>query len=99
MNAQGVPFSGKDYKDDWKHIDEVLDIDYYFNAPNVSRHAILLRMLLVTFTRDEKIWLKSLAPGTIRTWDNLREEFIEQFRPPSKISKLKKKIETSNKKS
>lgn len=72
-----IPFSGKDYEDAFRHIDEVLDISNYFDVPNVSRDVLLLRMLLVTFTGDAKIWLKSLAPGTIRTWANLCEAFIK----------------------
>ena len=32
------------------------------------------------------------SPGSITTWENLRDDFIEQFSPHSKISKLKKKI-------
>lgn len=74
--VKDIPFSEKDYEDAFKHIDEVLDIENYFNARNVSIEAILLRTLPVTFTGDAKIWLKSLVPGTIRTWTNLREAFI-----------------------
>lgn len=39
-----------------------------------------------------KHWIKSLPPGTITTWDQLKRKFIEQFRPPSKTAKLKIKI-------
>lgn len=49
-----IPFSGKDYEVDFKHIVEVLDIANYFNIPNVLRDAVLLRMLLVTLTGDGK---------------------------------------------
>lgn len=36
--------------------------------------------------------MKSLEPGTITTWTNLHNSFIEQFIRPSKIDKLKKKV-------
>lgn len=51
-----IPFHRKDYEDAFKHIGEGLDIANYFNVPNVSRDVMLLRMLLVTFTRDAKLW-------------------------------------------
>lgn len=79
-----IPFSEKDYEDAFNHIEEIKDIANYFNVPGVSREAVSLRMLPVTFTGDAKIWLKSLAPGAITTWKNLHESFIEQFSPPSK---------------
>lgn len=47
----------------------------------------------MTFIGQAKIWLKSLAPGAITTWRNLRNALIDQSIPPSKIAKLKKKIE------
>lgn len=87
-----IPFFGKDYEDEFNHIDEVKDNSNYFNVPHVSREIVLLRMLPVTLIGDAKRWLKSLAPGTITTWTNLRKVFIEQYPRPSKISKLNKKI-------
>ncbi|XP_052624758.1 uncharacterized protein LOC128132285 [Lactuca sativa] len=87
-----IPFTGKDHEDAYKHLDEVNDVGDYFNVPNVPRETQLLRMLLVTLKGAGKDWLKSLPPGTITTWAQLKEEFIDQFCPPSKISKLKKAI-------
>lgn len=61
-----------DHEDAYKHIDEVLDIENYFNGPNVSHSSMLFRMLLVAFKGVEKDWLKSLAAGAIWTWANHR---------------------------
>ncbi|XP_023771140.1 uncharacterized protein LOC111919779 [Lactuca sativa] len=69
-----------------------MDIADYFHMPNVPRDTVLLRMLPVTFKRSTKEWLKSLPPGSIITWQKMREEFIDQFCPHSKIAKLKKAI-------
>ncbi|XP_023728212.1 uncharacterized protein LOC111875917 [Lactuca sativa] len=49
-------------------------------------------MLLVTFKRATKDWLKALPSGTIITCAQLCDKFLEQFCPHSKISKLKKAI-------
>ncbi|XP_052624901.1 uncharacterized protein LOC128132394 [Lactuca sativa] len=87
-----IPFTGKDHEDAYKHLDEVNDVADYFNVPNVPRETQLLHMLPVTLKGAAKDWLKSLPPRSITTWAQLKEEFIDQFCPPSKISKLKKAI-------
>ncbi|XP_023762711.1 uncharacterized protein LOC111911152 [Lactuca sativa] len=87
-----IPFYGKDHEDASKHLDEVNDIADYFNTPNIPRETTWLRMLLVTFKGAAKDWLKALPFGTITTWAQLREKFLDQFCLPSKISKLKKAI-------
>ena len=53
---------------------------------------MLLRMLPVTFKEAARDWLKALPPGAITSWAQMHEQFLEQFCPPSKISKLKKAI-------
>ncbi|NWD34202.1 retrotransposon gag domain-containing protein, partial [Pseudomonas reactans] len=40
-----------------------------------------------------KKWLKRLPPGSITTWDGLKYDFIEEYTPPSKINKMKAKIQ------
>lgn len=86
-----IPFSGKEHEDAYKHLDEANDIADYFNIPNVSREMVLLRMISVTFKGPAKDWLKALPPGAITTWAQMCEGFLEQFCPPSKVAKLKKK--------
>lgn len=85
-------FYEKDNKDAYQPIDEVLESVDYFNAPGVIKDAIILRILPITFKDAARSWLKSLLLGTITTWNNLKEQFIQQCNPPSKIAKLKMKI-------
>lgn len=87
-----IPFYGKDHEDAFKHLDEVNDIVDYFNVPNVNRDIVLLRMLPVTFKGAAKDWIKALPPDPITTWAQMREQFLDQLCPPSKIAKLKKEI-------
>ncbi|XP_023764839.2 uncharacterized protein LOC111913346 [Lactuca sativa] len=49
-------------------------------------------MLPVAFKGATKDWLKALPPGAVTTWARMRELFLEQFCPPSKVAKLKKVI-------
>nr|KAJ0205103.1 hypothetical protein LSAT_V11C500241070 [Lactuca sativa] len=87
-----IPFYGKDHEDTYKYLDEVNDIADYVNVHNVSHDTVLLCMLPVTFKGAAKDRLKSLPLGSITTCAKMREEFIDQFFPPSKIAKLKKVI-------
>lgn len=91
-----IPFFGKDHEDAYKHIHEVVEIANYFKALNVSKDAVMLRLLPLTLKDTTKYWLKSLPFGTITTWADFRTEFVQQFTSSSKISKLKKNIKTSN---
>ena len=50
-----IPFFGKDHEEAGKHSEEDWDITNYFNVSNANRDVILLRMLLVTLSRDEKV--------------------------------------------
>lgn len=82
---QDIPFFGKDHEDAFKHIDEVLEIADYFSILNVTKDAVMLRAA--------KDWLKYLQSRTITTCANLREQFTQQFSPPSKVAILKKNIQ------
>lgn len=44
-----IPFFGKEHEDVNNHIDEVLEIAGYFNVPGVSKDAIMLCVLPITF--------------------------------------------------
>lgn len=85
-----IPFYGKDHEHAYKHIDEVNGIADYFNIPCET---VLLRIFPIILKGATKHWLKALPPGTTTTRAQIREEFIQQFFPLSKVSKLKKAIE------
>lgn len=87
-----IPFYGKDHEEAYKHIDEVNDVADYFKISNIPRKTVLLRMLPVTLKGATKDQPNTLPPGTITTWAQMCEEFIQQICPPSKVSKLKKAI-------
>lgn len=63
-----IPFFGKNHKDMYKHIDEVLDIANYFNTPIVTKDTMMIRMLPITLKDTTMDWLKSLPPGAITIW-------------------------------
>lgn len=82
-------FPSNDYEDAYKQIGKVVEIENWFNGPNLHKDAVMLRLFLLTLKGATKEWLESLPFGEIMKWDDLKFEFIQQFTPPSKISKLK----------
>lgn len=53
--VKDILFTGKEYEDAFKHIDELKDIANCYIIPNVPRESVLLKMLLVTFTMKIKL--------------------------------------------
>ena len=53
-----------------------------------------LKALPLTLKDKEKIWLNSLRPRTIRSWDELQAEFLKKFFSAHKNNNVKRKIYT-----
>lgn len=54
LHACRHPIFGKDHEDAYKHIDEVLDIENYVSSPNVTKDAVMLRLLPVNIKDSTK---------------------------------------------
>ncbi|KAI3752924.1 hypothetical protein L2E82_24966 [Cichorium intybus] len=86
-------FTGKDAEDANQHVESILEIADYFHIPGVTKDAVMLRVFPITLQGAAKRWLKAEPPRTIKTWEELKTKFIKQFSPPSKIAKMKAKIQ------
>ncbi|XP_023746957.1 uncharacterized protein LOC111895073 [Lactuca sativa] len=87
-----LPFYGKDYEDAYKHLEEVNDIADYFNVPNVARKTVFASYV-TRYIQGGRERLAKITSSQIHYYsDKMKEEFIDQFCPPSKIAKLKKAI-------
>ncbi|KAI3739925.1 hypothetical protein L2E82_30338 [Cichorium intybus] len=90
---KGITFKGTEEEDPVEHIKQVTEITDCFNIPGISSDAIMLRIFPMTLREGAKKWLKRLPPGSITTWNGLKQDFIEEYTPPSKINKLKANIQ------
>ncbi|GJX67328.1 reverse transcriptase domain-containing protein [Tanacetum coccineum] len=52
----------------------------------------MLRIFPITITGAAKRWVDRLSPGTINTWDLLKNAFIQRYYLPSKTAKQLKEI-------
>nr|GEZ29563.1 hypothetical protein [Tanacetum cinerariifolium] len=78
-------FSGGDNEEAHEHIEKVMEIIDLFHTPGVSKEHVRLLDFLFTLVGKAKKWRKWLPIGTITTWELLKEEFLDEYRPPSKI--------------
>jgi len=63
----------------------------------VSTDAICLRLFPFSLKDKARVWLHSLPPYSICTWDELTRAFLAKFFPPSKTTSLKTKSPPSPK--
>ncbi|GKD87448.1 hypothetical protein Tco_1358602 [Tanacetum coccineum] len=85
-------FSGNKNDDAHEHVERVLDIVGLFNIPGVTHDAVMLRVFPITLTRAAKRWVDRLQPGTINSWELLKNAFIQRYCPPSKTAKQLEEI-------
>ena len=51
-------------------------------------HIICLVLFPFSLKEKAKIWFHSLAPNSIFTWENMRNEFLNKFFPPARTNAL-----------
>ena len=56
--------------------------------------AIRLRLFPFSLRDKAKVWLNSLPPGIITTWEELAQKFLAKYFPPAKTAKLRNDITT-----
>ncbi|GJW89419.1 hypothetical protein Tco_0164759 [Tanacetum coccineum] len=64
--------------DAYEHVERILDIVSLFNIPGVTHDVVMLRVFPITLTGAAKRWADRLSPGTINTWDLLKNAFIQR---------------------
>ncbi|XP_050878277.1 uncharacterized protein LOC127082090 [Lathyrus oleraceus] len=69
-----------------------MDIASNFKIPCVTDDAFTLRLFPYSLRDRSKSWLNSLVPNPIATWNDLDENIMAKYFPPSKNSKRRNEI-------
>lgn len=89
-----VQFNGLSHGDFNRYVTNFLEIYDTFKETSITDDAKCLR-LFIFFLRDKvKMWLNSLALGTITTWTELTQKFLAKYFSSTKIAKLRNNIIT-----
>ncbi|XP_023886157.1 uncharacterized protein LOC111998291 [Quercus suber] len=63
-------------------------------ANNFEIKSAIIQMIQQTVQDKAKVWLNSLPPGIITTWEELAQKFLAKYFPPAKTTKLRNDITT-----
>ena len=85
-------FHGLSSEDPHLHLKSFLGVSDSFVIQGVPRDALRLTLFPYSLRDGAKSWLNSFAPGSIRTWDELAENFLSKYFPPNRNAKLRSEI-------
>ena len=84
LNLKGV-FAEIPMDDPNMHVMNFVGVCTSYNLPGVDQEAIRLRLFPFSLTGEATLWLAELPRRYITTWQELRNQFLERFFPPSKM--------------
>lgn len=73
------PFDGTAIRDPWEHLAHFYKTTSMCRPTNVTEDQVKLRLFSFSLIRRDKVWLLFFSNGTIQTWKELKEKFLEIF--------------------
>ncbi|XP_073304121.1 uncharacterized protein [Primulina huaijiensis] len=76
------------------HLREFEEVCNTYNDLNCSMNTIRLKLFPFSLKDKAKTWLQNLRSGSIRTWDELQQQFLKKFFPSHRTNSFKRQIIT-----
>ncbi|XP_073307370.1 uncharacterized protein [Primulina huaijiensis] len=87
-------FHGLDSENPYMHLREFEEVCNTYNDLNCSMNTIRLKLFPFSLKDKAKTWLQNLRSGSIRTWDELQQQFLKKFFPSHRTNSFKRQIIT-----
>ncbi|XP_073033735.1 uncharacterized protein [Primulina eburnea] len=85
-------FRGLAGEDPHKHLKEFHIVCTAMKPQGITEEQISLRAFPFSLADKAKDWLYYLPSGSITTWDNMKQQFLEKFFPASRAANIRKDI-------
>ena len=85
-------FGGHATEDAHEHLKNITEICAPFNIANISQESMRLRLFPFSLMGEARTWFKELPPGSITSWGELQDAFLDRFFPPARMMALRDAI-------
>ena len=91
-------YQGVDSENHYSFMRDFEDVCSAFLCTGLPLHIIYMVLFPFSLKEKAKIWFHSLAPNSIFTWEDMRNEFLNKFFPPARINALMRAIQNFSEK-
>ena len=91
-------YQGFESENPYSFMRDFEDVCSAFLSTGSPLHIICLVLFPFALKEKAKIWFHSLAPNSIFTWENMRNEFLNKFFPPARTNALMRAIQSFSEK-
>ena len=91
-------YQGVDSENPYSFMRDFEDVCSAFLSTGSPLHIIFMVLFPFYLKEKAKIWFHSLAPNSIFTWEDMRNEFINKFFPPARTNALMRAIQNFSEK-
>ena len=99
MNLLLPVYQGVNFENPYSFMRDFEDVCSAFLSTGSSLHIICMVLFPFSMKEKAKIWFHSLAPNSIFTWEDMQNEFLNKFFPPTRTNALMRAIQNFSEKS
>ena len=86
-------YQGVDFENPYSFMRDFEDVCSAFLSTGSPLHIICMVLFPFSLKEKAKIWIHSLAPNSIFTWEDMQNEFLNKFFPPARTNAFMRAIQ------